>query len=219
MRKTIICVLCAVISFTGIAEAAGKSDTYDRAVAAYLSDKYAEALPLFQSAAKADTKNPRVHYYLALCYQQLDKDQNAAEEYAAAIANSRDPAFKEILEERLLRTKRRLGQAQAAKEEAAGSLSANHGPLKKVILFSTNWCSHCRKFKGAWEEAQNKLRSRIKFEHYNAEDPSAYKMVQKYRPKAYPTLVYLDSKNKVIENHADAPKSDEFIKKLQSLSQ
>ena len=191
--------------------------SFDKGVENYLQDKYQDALTKFEEAVKTDTKNPKLHYYLALCHQALDNDKKAAEEYALALEHSTDAAFKEIVTERLARTKRRLDKTKAPAEAEKPALAEKHDPVKKVIWFSTNWCSHCKKFKTAWEAAESKYGKELKFEHLNAEDPSAWKQVQVYRPKAYPTLVYLDSKDKVIENHADAPSTDDFIKHLQSL--
>lgn len=216
-----ICVVLVSIGFSLMCKptfaAGGETSAYQQGVNAYLKDDYKAALPHFKDAEKADSKNPKVHYYLALCYQQTDDDKNAAAEYELALSNSKDAAFKEIVAERLLRTKRRLGTAPKATSEESAPKLAKHQPVQKVIWFSTNWCSHCKKFSSAWEDAKTKFNGKLSFEHLNAEDPSAWKEVQVYRPKAYPTLVYLDAKNKIIENFAAAPSSEEFIKHLEDL--
>ncbi len=189
---------------------------YEKAVSSYLHDDYKAALPLFEKYAKENAADPKVHYYLALCYQQLDNDSQAAKQYELALKESKDDAFNEIVKERLRRTQRRLGLVKSTDEETAPKI-AEHQPVAKVIWFSTNWCSHCKKFASAWDKGKSRFKDSIAFEHYNAEDPEAWKQVEIYRPKAYPTLVYLDGKNNVIENHADAPSSEEFIKHLQDL--
>lgn len=226
MTKVLICLICVVtamlitiagfIFYSAPAYPAAKTD-FDKGVEFYLKDNYKDALASFQLAAKTAAKrDPKLHYYLALCHQALDDDTKAAAEYTLAVEQSDDPAFKEIVNERLARTKRRLTKATPPAEEKV-EIAAKHDPVKKVIWFSTNWCSHCKKFKTAWEAGKEKYGKDLSFEHLNAEDPAAWKQVQTYKPKAYPTLVYLDGKNKVIENHADAPSTDDFIKHLQSL--
>lgn len=212
-------IIAASASIASIAaeSASITKENFDKAVATYLKDDYKASLPLFQAVAKSDPKYPKVHYYLALCYQQLDDDKNAATEYEQSLAQSKDPAFKEIVAERLLRTKRRLGLAPKQSSEDKAPALGKHDPVKKVIWFSTNWCSHCKKFNTAWEAGKEKFTGKLNFEHVNAEDPSAWKTVETYKPKAYPTLVYLDAKNKIIENFAAAPTTDEFIKHLQEL--
>ena len=200
----------------GSTAAISAANNYDQAVATYLHNDYKKALPSFQALSKNDPKNAKVHYYLALCYQQLDDDKNAAAEYQLALDNNKDTAFKEIIDERLSRTKRRLSHA-GSKAEAPAPEIKKHDPVHKVIWFSTNWCSTCKKFEPSWEKGKTAFAGKLEFEHLNAEDPSNWKTVEKYRPKAYPTLVYLDAKNKVIQNFADAPAPDDFIKYLKEL--
>lgn len=218
MHNRTITWLCisACLGFVALAANASSAD-YDKAVATYLEDKYEQAKGMFESLSKTEPKNDKVHYYLALCYQQLDNDKDAAEQYRLSLKQTKDPAFKEIIQERLRRTERRLSHGKAAPEQLTPVLK-KHQPLAKVIWFSTNWCGTCKRFEPSWDAATKKFDGKITFSHLNAEDPANYKEVEKYRPKAYPTLVYLDGKNKVIENNADAPKPANFEKHLQDLS-
>ncbi|MBX9686983.1 MAG: tetratricopeptide repeat protein [Candidatus Obscuribacterales bacterium] len=198
-------------------EAATKSE-FEQAVAIYLEDNYLEALNKFQALAKKEPNNPRVQYYLALSYQRLGKHAEAAAAYQSALKNSKDQAFNEVLNERLARVLKRLGKSTGKKlaDEESVQVAAKHEPLSRVIWFSTNWCSVCKHFEPSWENAKKKFKGKILFEHLNAEDPSAFKEVQTYRPKAYPTLVYIDAKNQVISNHAEAPSPSDFVKTLES---
>jgi thioredoxin-like negative regulator of GroEL len=189
---------------------------FDQALNTYLKNDYAKALPLFQELAKTQPENVEAHHYLALCYQNLDKDKEAATEYEYVVAHTKNAALKEIIEERLARTKRRLAKTAALPEAAAPEVQ-KHDPVKKVIWFSTNWCSTCKHFAPSWEKGKEKFQGSISFEHLNAEDPANSKEVNLYRPKAYPTLVYLDAKNNVIQKYADAPEAADFIKHLQEL--
>ena len=207
--------LAAVVIGTAGVNAA--SSKYDQAVSVYLQDNYAGALPLFEALSKTDPKNAKVHYYLALCHQQLENDKKAASEYEQALSLSKDNAFNEIIKERLARTKRRLAKSHAGKEEPPPPPAKVHAPLRKIIWFSTNWCSTCKKFNTSWEQAKTKFQGQLSFEHLNAEDPLNWQAVKKYRPKAYPTLVFLDGKNNVISNYADAPGPEDFIKCLKAM--
>lgn len=206
-----------ITAFCCATSAVGAADPkYDQALAVYLKNDYTKALSMFQELAKTEPNNEEVHHYLALCYQQLDKDKDAAAEYEWVMAHSKNEALKEIIGERLARTKRRLAHSAAAPEAKPAELQ-KHEPVRKVIWFSTNWCSTCKRFAPSWEKGKAKFQDRISFEHLNAEDPACIKEVEKYRPKAYPTLVYLDGKNQVIQKYADAPDADAFIKHLQEL--
>lgn len=222
-----------IILLSSITGAGAETPQYKQAVSTYLQNNYTKALPMFQALCKSEPKNSNYHYYMALCYQQVDNDSRAAAEYELALSNSNDAAFKEIIQERLDRTKRRLakanakavvpastastGAATAAPNPPGSSAEKKHGPVRKVIWFSTNWCSSCKKFNSSWETGKVKYGKRLSFDHQNAEDPSNWKSVQLYRPKAYPTLVFLDGENNVIRNYADAPAADAFVKELKEL--
>ena len=218
MNKSSILALSALtILISGAANGANSSTSkFDQAVAVYLTNDYAKALPLFQALEKTEAKNANVHYYIALCGQQLDNDKLAAEEYKSALAKSKDPAFKEIIQERLARTERRLGKLKAQAEASPPPLQ-KHDAVKKIIWFSTNWCSTCKRFEPAWEMGKTKFAGKLNFVHLNAEDPANWKIVEKYRPKAYPTLVFLDGKDNVIRNYADAPEGKVFVAQLEEM--
>jgi thioredoxin-like negative regulator of GroEL len=218
MKKSVKNQLAFLVSglLVGASACAAADSNYDKAVATYLGNDYKKALPMFQAVSKSDPKNAKVHYYLALCHQGLDDDKNAAAEYQLALDNNKDSSFKEIIDERLARTKRRLAHAKAA-DEAPAPEAKKHDPVHKVIWFSTNWCSTCKRFEPSWEKGKTAFKGKLDFQHLNAEDPANWKVVEKYRPKAYPTLVFLDSKDKVIQNYADAPEADAFIKHLKEL--
>jgi thiol-disulfide isomerase/thioredoxin len=192
------------------------SSPFDQAVSTYLQSNYKGALQRFQALAKSDPKDARVHYYLALCYQKQRSDKEAVQEYQQALACNKDAAFEEIIKERLARIRKRMSHT-ISEEEPIPAPASKHAPLRKVIMFTTNWCPACKGFEPTWEAAKKKYLAHLAFEHYNAEDPAAWKIVQQYRPKAYPTFVFLDGSQKVIQKYADAPKQDVFMKQLQDL--
>ncbi len=199
------------VFFCANATLASESD-YNKAVDLYLKNSFEKALPEFQALNKAEPANENVHYYLALCYQRIKEDDKAAAEYTWILKNTKNSAFKEIIQERIKRVNH-----TKIDDNVKTNIAANHEPVRKVILFSTNWCGDCRKFQPSWDKTEAEFKGRIVFEHLNAEDPSQKELVDKYKPYAYPTLVYLDAKNNVIENHADGPGGDLFAKHLREL--
>jgi thioredoxin-like negative regulator of GroEL len=213
-RSTFACasaVLISICAFLPGAQAA--QDQFKKAVDIYLKNDFEKALPEFQALNKAQPENEDVHYYLALCYQRLHDNDKAAAEYTWILKNSKDAAFKEIIQERIKRVNHSKIDAVVT-----GNTSAKHDAVSKVILFSTNWCPTCRTFEPTWDKTAAKFKGSIVFEHLNAEDPSNKKSVDQYKPKAYPTLVYLDAKGRVIENKADAPMGESFATHLKQLS-
>ncbi len=203
----VLATTLALLSPMNHADAAS-SPTFSQAVSAYLSEDYSKALGLFQSLAKTNPTDSKVHYYLAICHVRLkDKDKGAAE-YQWILKNSKDEALKEIVTARLLRIKPELKGTLKVKD---AKLAKKHGPVRKVILFSTVWCPTCKEFEPTWEKTKAKLASKIQFVHLNAEDAAAWREVELYTPRAYPTLVYLDARGNVIENKADAPSAAQFL--------
>ncbi|MBX9569978.1 MAG: tetratricopeptide repeat protein [Candidatus Obscuribacterales bacterium] len=188
---------------------------FSQAVSTYLREDYAKALSLFQALAKADPNDGKLHYYMAICHIRLKDKDKGVQEYNWILKNSKDEALKEIVTARLLKIRPDLASKLKVKES---ELAAKHGPLREVILFSTTWCPTCKEFEPTWERAKLKMGRKIKFVHLNAEDASAWKEVELYRPKAYPTIVYLDADRKVIENHADAPTAAVFMNHLKALA-
>ncbi len=50
---------------------------YEQGKNLYDKDKYADAIPYFQDAAKSDASNQDVQYYLGLCYRYTSQNENA----------------------------------------------------------------------------------------------------------------------------------------------
>lgn len=214
-----ILVAALTLSTTTVVFAAASSD-YNQAIKTYLANDFEKALPMFEKLSKAQPKDAKLHYYIALCCQQLSgKDQQAFDEYDKALKNSSDAAFNEILKVRKRKIAGRLGQhvvplpgSGFEKPDSA----AKTGPVRRVIYFSTNWCPSCRGFTPAFDEVASRYKGKIDFIHLNAEDPANWKEVGKYKPKFYPTLVFLDAKNNLIETGVDGSVTG-FTKHLQRL--
>ncbi len=187
---------------------------FNAAVGLYLKNNFDEALPKFQAMEKSEPKNENIRYYEALCYQRIGEKGKAADEYSWILKNSKNAAFKEIIRERIKRVSPSFSEKGS---EPAVAEKLSQGPVRKVIFFSTNWCSVCRAFDPTWVNTSQTFKGRIKFEHLNAEDPANKALVDRYRPKAYPTLVYLDAKDNVMENGASAPMGESFAKHLKDL--
>jgi thioredoxin-like negative regulator of GroEL len=190
---------------------AAQNSGMDNAVKLYLNGSYEEALPKFQALAKADAGNAKIHYYEALCLQRISKYQEAADEYKLALKNCKDPAFEEILKARLNKVEMHLGKGSAP--NFAPQLATKHGSVHKVIYFSTNWCPTCKGFTPVWDSIKSQYK-KVSFDHLNAEDPACWKEVEKYKPKGYPTLVYVDDKGTVIQAGPDSPSLEGFKKTL-----
>ena len=207
--------IAMALSFSSLSPAfSAVNPKFSQAVSTYLREDYEGALKQFQALAKSDPADSKVHYYLAICHVRLRDKDKGAEEYNWILKNSKDEALKEIVTARLLKIRPDLASKLAVKESA---IDKTHGPVRKIILFSTSWCPTCKEFEPVWDRAKVKMGSKLRFVHLNAEDAAAWKEVELYKPKAYPTIVYLDGANKVIESHADAPTFAQFKSHLLQL--
>ncbi len=216
MKIEHVCVasflLCSV--FCAQAQCA-TTDHFKEAVSTYLADDYEKALSKFQTLKKSDPENARVHYYLALCQLRLGQREKAVEEYEWVIQHTNDPALKEIVQGRLLKIRPDL--ATDLKFQPTNSVSKAPGAVREVIFFSTNWCPSCKSFASTWTDAERRFKGKVKFSHLNAEDAANWKEVARYRPRAYPTIVYLDGKGNVIENGPGAPGGLTFQEHIKTL--
>jgi tetratricopeptide (TPR) repeat protein len=68
----------------------------------------------------------------------------------------------------------------------------------KVLVFEIASCQYCHEFAPTFDEAANKYRNSMDFEHVNADDNADLK--EKYGIKSYPRLVYLDGRGNVLYN-------------------
>lgn len=216
MLRVKFCFLAlAVISGLSIGGAAygAQGGGMDAAVKLYLGGNYDDALLQFKSLEKADPTNAKVHYYTALCLLRTEKEKDALEEYKLALKNCKDKDFEDILKARLARLESHFGKSAPLLSPELATKA--HGPVKKVIYFSTNWCPTCKGFTPVWDSVSGQYK-KVSFEHLNAEDPSCWNEVKKYRPKGYPTLVYVDDKGALIKSGPDAPSVEGFKKTLES---
>lgn len=211
--KSCLLAFAVVSTISAGSSFAAQSSGMDAAVNLYLAGKYEEALPKLDALAKSQPTNDKVHYYKALCLQRVEKYKEAVDEYNLALKNCKDSAFEEILKARLAKAEMHLGKSPSSPVSYAPVLAAKHGPLQRVIYFSTNWCPTCKGFSPVFDSVKTKY-TKVKFDHLNAEDPASWKEVQKYKPKGYPTLVYIDDKGTVIQSGPDSPGTAGFTKLL-----
>lgn len=190
--------------------------TFDGAARTYLDGDYEKAASLFESLAKAEPKNARIQYYLGLSYMRLKEREKAGNAFEAADSLTNDEALKLIAQTWLFRLDRHRKKISDNYSVARPEVAKEHGPVTKVFWFYTNWCPKCKLFKTSFETAKEKFKT-VRFTSMNAEDPKNWNLVAKYKVKAYPTLVYFDGKDKVIENYAAAPMGNTFEHHLSDL--
>lgn len=93
---------------------------------------------------------------------------------------------------------------------AGGKSSVASGGVKTIYDFYTTWCRPCKLMEPTFDEAKTRYTG-ITFKRFDAEAPENAAMVQQYGVSAYPTIVFLDGKGKVLYNAAGSLEGDSFF--------
>ena len=116
--------------------------SFSQAESDYKSGKYAQALASFQGLSAAYPSNVLVHYYLALCHQNLGHMGQAKAEYQLVIS-SRQPQLAPMAAKGLATL---AGARSGSGSSSSGSQSSSDtgvkvaaGKVKKVLEFWAEW--------------------------------------------------------------------------------
>lgn len=119
--------------------------SYSQAESEYKNGKYAQALASFQALNAAYPNNALVHYYMALCHQNLGHMGQAKAEYQIVIA-SRQPQLVPMAAKGLATIAgARSGSGSPSSPSTASSSDTNTGvkvataKVKKVLEFWAEW--------------------------------------------------------------------------------
>jgi hypothetical protein len=116
------------------------------------------------------------------------------------------------------------GTAPAAAEggaTAAGAATASKvakkPKVKKILEFCVANDRSCINFEDTFNSTKAQFND-IQFVKMSMDDGSNASMAAKYNVTAYPTLIYLDAQDKVLDNAMGAPMGDAFAEKIKSLN-
>lgn len=98
----------------------------------------------------------------------------------------------------------------SSSSSAGGKSSVASGGVKTIYDFYTTWCRPCKLMEPTFDEAKTRYTG-ISFKRFDAEAPENAAMVQQYSVSAYPTIVFLDGKGKVLYNAAGSLEGDSFF--------
>jgi hypothetical protein len=94
---------------------------------------------------------------------------------------------------------------------------AKKSKVRKILEFCVANDRSCINFDDTFTSTQKQF-SDIQFVKMSCDDGANASMAQKYNVSAYPTLVYLDDKDKVLSNDMGAPMGDAFAEKIKSIN-
>ena len=187
-----------------VSSASAAVNVLQQGITDYNHAQYAVGLKKFLIVEKQGPANSiaMAHYYAALCEQNLNQTSEAKAEYEWLLAYG-NPMLKGYAQTGLENLGRRASSRVAASSTPAASSHAaaiaaataapasslSNGGVRKVIEFTTGWCSVCKAVAPIVDESKSRLPS-VQFENLDAEDPQNSSLVSKYDVKAYPTFVF-----------------------------
>ncbi len=203
-----VCLVAALVGSAGAVvvgsfqPALAAPDAFSTAKSKYEKKDYQGALNDFKALSAKYPNNALCHYYMALCNQCLSRISEAKSEYQWVIANDRGSLSR---------------QAAAGLNQLSGGKPSVGGQVKMVLDFYTTWCGPCKQMEPAFEAAKSRYTS-ISFKRYNAEDPANAALVKQFAVRAFPTIVMIDGKGKVLFNEPGSLPGDELAQAIDQVN-
>ena len=205
-------------------------DVFSTAKSKYEKKDYQGALNDFKALSAKYPTNVLCHYYMALCNQCLSRVSEAKKEYQWVIANDRgnlsSQATTGLNQLSGVNNGSGSGSSSSSGSATAGAYTAigssagrptAGGQVKMVLDFYTTWCGPCKEMEPAFEAAKGRYKS-ISFKRYDAEDPANVALVKQFAVRAYPTIVMLDAKGKVLFNEPGGLPDEELAQKIDQVN-
>lgn len=67
----------------------------------------------------------------------------------------------------------------------------------RVLEFYASWAAPCQKLQPAMDRAKSEYGKDVEFDSYDVDDPAARALVNEYEVCPIPTLIFIDSNNKI----------------------
>lgn len=89
----------------------------------------------------------------------------------------------------------------------------------KVLHFSQQMCSECRTLEGIMQPVENEYKNQVVFVHIDVSDrqPANEALIQKYKVRVVPTLVFINKNGKVIKRTEGSMPKEELEGYLNSI--
>jgi len=198
------------------------------AISDYNHGQYAVGLRKFLTLERQASFSAMAHYYAALCEQNLNQTSEAKSEYQWLLANG-NVTLKNYAQTGIDNLGRRSASnrggstataiARAVAPTAPVARASSRGGVKKILEFTTSWCSVCKRIAPIVEESKSRLPD-VQFDNLDAEDPQNAALVAKYNVSAYPTFVCLDHSGNTLMRRVGGPRdADGFVKTIQAYGQ
>jgi thioredoxin 1 len=182
---------------------------YDQAVKDYSAGRYSTALAEFGTCKTLYPNNSMVHYYVALCEQNLGRFERASGEFRWVLEHG-DARLRSLAQTALNQLSRAHPSSSASTTSsptvADASPPKSRGKCTRVLDFYADWCGPCKAFAPVFDEVKSRIRG-VSFERYNVDDPSTSDVRAKCQSFAsIPHVILLDANGK--ELYAGSPGRD-----------
>jgi thioredoxin len=176
---------------------------FDEAVQQYRSGKFSQALTQFQSLEKGGRPDPYVHYYMGLCFHNLNQVSRAQQEYQWVMSSTNNAALRRNAELGLQSLGKYAGsrnyQGQGATPTASSPArisSSGSGGRPQMLDFTATWCGPCKRIAPRVDELEQEYRGRVEFKRIDIDEQED--LANKFQVKAVPTFVFIDGRGTVV---------------------
>jgi thiol-disulfide isomerase/thioredoxin len=213
---------------------AGTDKSFTQAKKDFDKGDYEKALDEFRVCEQAHPDNTLTRYYIAVCFQQMGKPEQASKEYNYVLnyGNDRLRALASVGLANLRQSGSHASGVKFVPSSHAATYAGLQAPLapakkkpaksgakvSKVIEFYTGTSAACKDFEPTYDRAKAQFPA-ITFQKIDSADSHNEAIVKQYSVQAFPTLVFLDEHDKVLESLAGAPADgNHFLSLLDKLS-
>lgn len=181
------------------------------AILLYNSFRYKDALPLLDTVLKSEPNEVMAHYYRGLCMQNLNQLTDATQEFDWVIKNGKAPTLAGQAE----RAKRQISTVQSVLGSDGKPKAGGQRP--KVYDFYTTWCGPCKVLKPIFDSVEHEYKGKVDMISLDAEDPANKAIVEKYQIFGYPTLVFVDSLGRKVDEATGLVPKTELERRVKKL--
>jgi thioredoxin 1 len=228
-RRSMLCralSLIAVLLLWSYMPAAAGTNQLAEGISLYNARQYAQGLARLQSCLNAPgTDLCAAHYYMGLCYQNLNQIGSAQSEYSWVVSHEGNPVLRYYAGQALAQLQQYKGRRTYdgngnVRHSSSGgnAFQASASGRPKVLDFWASWCGPCKELAPTVEEAQSKYSGRVEFVQLDADSDQGKTAMRQYNVNSLPTLIYLDSGGKVVDTTVGVVPAEQVMGILDKLS-
>lgn len=211
LLTTLTLALLATGTASSLAAEPVQSKELHEAILLYNGNKFQESLNSLNGVLKANPNDEMAHYYKGLSLQSLNKLDDANKELEWVVKNGKAANLTALAR----RAQKQINSVQSVL--IAGKPAKKGAKLPVVYDFFTTWCGPCKMLKPTFEALEAKYKGQVDMMSLDAEDPANKALVDQYNVVAYPTLIFIDSNGKKVDEAAGVLPKAELERRVHKL--